>query len=42
MQYVEKAMGGMLLVFALLIATNTVNLIANWMIETFPGFTSLG
>ncbi len=42
MLHVEKAMGGMLLVFALLIATNSVNWIANWMIETFPGFTSLG
>ncbi|WP_371055705.1 cytochrome c biogenesis CcdA family protein [Rhodosalinus sp. K401] len=42
MQYVEKAMGGMLIVFAVLIATNTVNWIANWMIEAFPGFTSLG
>ncbi len=42
MQYFEKAMGGMLIVFAVLIATNTVNWIANWMIEAFPGFTSLG
>ncbi|RBI82773.1 cytochrome c biogenesis protein CcdA [Rhodosalinus halophilus] len=42
MQHVEKAMGGMLIVFAVLIATDTVNYIANWMIETFPGFTSIG
>ncbi|MFP4043185.1 MAG: cytochrome c biogenesis CcdA family protein [Rhodosalinus sp.] len=42
MRHVEKAMGGMLLVFAVLIATDTVNHIANWMIETFPGFTSIG
>jgi cytochrome c-type biogenesis protein len=42
MRHVEKAMGGMLLVFAVLIATDTVNYIANWMIETFPGFTSIG
>ncbi|MDX8350842.1 cytochrome c biogenesis CcdA family protein [Cognatiyoonia sp. IB215182] len=40
--YAEKAMGGMLIVFALLIATNSVNAIANWMIQTFPSFTTLG
>ena len=32
----------MLIVFAILIATNSVNYIANWMIETFPAFTNLG
>ncbi len=42
MGYVEKAMGGMLIIFAVLIATNGVNLIAQWMIETFPGFMALG
>ncbi|KUF09276.1 cytochrome c biogenesis CcdA family protein [Pseudoponticoccus marisrubri] len=41
LQYVEKAMGAMLIVFALLIATNTVNYIAQWMIETFPAWTAL-
>lgn len=33
--HVEKAMGVMLIVFAVLIATNTVNLIADWMIRNF-------
>tara|TARA_R110002124_G_scaffold11573_6_gene54863 strand:+ start:12416 stop:13153 length:738 start_codon:yes stop_codon:yes gene_type:complete len=42
MGHIEKVMGGMLILFAVLIATNTVNLIAQWMIETFPGLTSLG
>jgi cytochrome c-type biogenesis protein len=42
MEYVEKAMGVMLIVFAILIATDTVNLISNWMIETFPSFGKLG
>lgn len=32
---VEKAMGVMLIVFGILIATNTVNLIADWMIRNF-------
>ena len=40
--YVEKIMGVMLIVFAILIATNSVNYIANWMIETFPAFTNIG
>ncbi|MCR9274370.1 MULTISPECIES: cytochrome c biogenesis CcdA family protein [Mameliella] len=41
LQYVEKLMGGMLILFAILIATDTVNVIAQWMIETFPAWTSL-
>lgn len=41
LQYVEKLMGGMLILFAVLIATDTVNVIAQWMIETFPAWTSL-
>ncbi|WP_296424752.1 cytochrome c biogenesis protein CcdA [Yoonia sp.] len=40
--YVEKVMGVMLIIFALLIATNSVNYIAQWMIETFPAFSSFG
>jgi cytochrome c-type biogenesis protein len=40
--YVEKALGVMMIVFALLIATGTVNELANWMIETFPIFAQLG
>ena len=34
---VEKAMGVMLIVFGVLIATNTINYIANWMLEVAPG-----
>ena len=40
--YVERVMGVMLILFAVLIATNGVNLIAQWMIDTFPTFGSLG
>lgn len=40
--HVEKVMGVMLIIFAILIATNGVNLIADWMIRTFPSFGSLG
>ena len=40
--HVEKIMGAMLILFAILIATNGVSLIAQWMIETFPSFGSLG
>ncbi|QFU09067.1 Thiol:disulfide interchange protein DsbD [Rhodobacteraceae bacterium THAF1] len=39
---VEKVMGALLLLFAVLIATNSVNAIAQWMIETFPVFTRFG
>lgn len=35
---VEKAMGLLLLVFAALIATDSVNYIAQWMLDTFPVF----
>lgn len=35
MGYVEKAMGVMLIVFALLIVTNSVNVIAQWLIDNF-------
>lgn len=40
--YVEKAMGAMLIVFAILIVTNTVNVIAQWMIDNVPGAGTLG
>jgi cytochrome c-type biogenesis protein len=40
--HVEKVMGAMLVIFAILIATNSVNRIAQWMIETFPSFTNFG
>lgn len=39
---VEKAMGVLLIVFGVLIATNSVNYIAQWMLETFPTFGTLG
>lgn len=39
--YVEKLMGAMLILFAILIATNTVNLIAAWMIENFDWSATL-
>lgn len=38
---VEKAMGALLLVFAALIATDSVNHIAQWMLETFPAFQNI-
>lgn len=40
--YVEKLMGALLILFAILIATNTVSWIAQWMIETFPSFSKVG
>jgi cytochrome c-type biogenesis protein len=33
---IEKAMGGLLIVFAVLIGTNTINYIANWMVQFWP------
>lgn len=41
MQYVEKVMGVMLILFAILIVTDTVNVIGQWMLDTFPSWTSL-
>ena len=38
---VEKAMGALLVVFAILIATNSVNIIANWMLEIAPDIGTL-
>lgn len=35
MGHVEKVMGAMLIVFAILIATNSVSIISQWLIETF-------
>ena len=40
--HVEKLMGVMLIVFAILIATGSVNLIADAMIRWFPALTALG
>ncbi|MGH1367341.1 MAG: cytochrome c biogenesis CcdA family protein [Maritimibacter sp.] len=42
MPLVEKVMGVMLIVFAILIATGSVNVISNWLIETFPVFGRMG
>jgi len=42
MGLVEKAMGILLILFGVLIATDSVNYIAQWMIETFPIFTTFG
>lgn len=39
---VEKVMGAFLILFAVLIVTNSVNLIAAWMLETFPAFANIG
>ena len=39
---VEKAMGLLLILFGLLIATESMNVIAQWMLETFPVFSSVG
>ncbi len=39
---VEKVMGALLIVFGVLIATNSMNYIAQWMLETFPVFGSIG
>lgn len=38
----EQATGALLILFGLLIATNSVNLIAQWMLETIPWFQSIG
>lgn len=39
---VEKAMGVLLILFAVLIATDSVNLIAQWMLEHVPWFQNVG
>lgn len=39
---IEKAMGVLLIVFGILIATNAMNEIAFWMIETIPWFSAIG
>lgn len=38
---VEKAMGVMMIIFAALIATDSVNYIAQWMLDTFPAFQNI-
>lgn len=39
---VEKIMGALLIVFALLIATNSMNYIAQWMLNVMPFFGAIG
>jgi cytochrome c-type biogenesis protein len=39
---IEKGMGVMLIIFGLLIATNSMNHIAQWMLEAFPVFMRMG
>ena len=39
---VEKLMGMLLILFGLLIATETINVIAQWMLDTFPIFSAVG
>jgi len=38
---VEKAMGVLMIVFAILIATDSMNVIAAWMLDAFPAFQSI-
>lgn len=39
---IEKLMGALLILFGVLIATNTINYIAQWMLENIPWFSSIG
>ena len=39
---IEKVMGVMLIIFGLLIATNSMNYIANWMLSVMPTFGTMG
>ncbi len=39
---IEKLMGVLLIVFGVLIATNSINIIAQWMLDTFPVFGTVG
>lgn len=41
MKYAERAMGVMMILFAVLIVTGSVNLIGQWMLDTFPGWVAL-
>ena len=40
--WVEKGMGVMLILFAVLIASGAVNIIGQWMLDMFPGFGRIG
>ena len=39
---VERGIGVTMVVFAVLIGTNTVGVIAQWMLDTFPAFGTIG
>jgi cytochrome c-type biogenesis protein len=39
---IEKLMGALLILFGVLIATNSVNVIAQWMLDHVPWFTTIG
>jgi cytochrome c-type biogenesis protein len=39
---IEKLMGALLLLFGVLIATNSINIIAQWMLEHIPWFSTIG
>ncbi len=39
---IEKIMGALLILFGVLIATNSINIIAQWMLDYFPWFLTLG
>ncbi|MBR9852610.1 MAG: cytochrome c biogenesis protein CcdA [Rhodobacteraceae bacterium] len=39
---VEKLMGALLILFGVLIATNSINVIAQWMLENVPWFSTIG
>lgn len=41
MQYVEKVMGVFLIIFAILIATGNINLLSQWLIDTFPSLLNM-
>jgi len=42
LNHAEKIMGAMLILFAILIATDSVNILSDWMIATFPTLGNLG
>jgi cytochrome c-type biogenesis protein len=39
---IEKLMGVLLILFGVLIATNSINIIAQWMLEYIPWFSTIG
>ena len=39
---IEKLMGALLILFGVLIATNSVNILAQWMLQSVPWFSTIG